>query len=124
MSRAVLLAGLALLAPVFAQAASEEPQLRTAKLHPMQYYLSLPAGWNANQKWPIVVTIDGSGREWLKNAKTFAEARKQMPFIIVTPLALTNSGRVNPSKYNYSPAVFDRVGDDTAETFRFDHEGK
>ncbi|MBE3037288.1 MAG: hypothetical protein IMZ62_00515 [Chloroflexi bacterium] len=89
----------------------------------MQYYLSLPEGWNANRKWPIVVTIEGSGRNWLQNAKTFADARKQMPFIIISALVLTNSGRATPSRYSYPQSVWDSMADDPVDHFRFDHEG-
>ena len=89
----------------------------------MQYYLSLPDNWNAKKTWPIVVTIDGSGQNWLANATTFASARKEAPFIIVTPLVLTNIGRPTPEKYHYSKVVWDEVQNDFEARFRFDQQG-
>src|SRR5271165_6340759 len=105
-----------------AQQAGTTPQLMTVSSHPMQYYLSLPAGWNASRTWPIVVTIEGSGQVWLRNANGFAAARKDMPFIIVTPLVLTDGSSPNPAKYHYSQAVWDRGNASVEERFKFDHE--
>lgn len=92
------------------------PLLRTARSHPMQYYISLPKGWTRNKRWPVVFTIDGGNKAWLENARAFAKVRdeKHLPFIIATPLVLTNGGgdfqnlRHLPV-YNYAPAVWDEV---------------
>jgi hypothetical protein len=45
---------------------SERPQLKTASSHPIQYYLSLPDGWTAGKKWPVVVVIESPDREFLE----------------------------------------------------------
>jgi hypothetical protein len=42
--------------------ASEPPQLKTASSHPIQYYLSLPEGWTAGKRWPVVVVIESAER--------------------------------------------------------------
>ena len=99
------------------------PQLKTASTHPIQYYLSLPEGWTANQKWPVVVVIDSAERDFENAATAFAQARRQQPFIIVTPLVVTNGGagyRGVPS-YHYSDAVWDRI--EKSGAFNFDMEG-
>ena len=95
---------------------AQAPTLRTARGHAMQYYISLPRGWTKDRKWPVVFTIDGGNKAWLDNAQAFAHARdeKNLPFIIVTPLVLTNGGgdlqnlRHLP-QYNYPVAVWDDV---------------
>src|SRR5882724_13545240 len=66
--------------------ASEPPQLKTASSHPIQYYLSLPEGWVAGKKWPVVVVIESADRQFLQAATAFAQARGQRPFILLTPL--------------------------------------
>jgi hypothetical protein len=71
--------------------ASEQPQLKTASSHPIQYYLSLPEGWVAGKKWPVVVVIESADREFLQAfATAFAQARQHRPFILDTPLIVTN----------------------------------
>jgi hypothetical protein len=103
--------------------ASESPKLQTASTHPIQYYLSLPEGWTAGKKWPVVVIIDSADREFLQTATTFAQARQHRPFILITPLVVTNGGagyRSVPT-YHYSDAVWERIQD--AGAFRFDMDG-
>jgi hypothetical protein len=118
---------LCLLALSFASArlayASEPPQLKTASTHPIQYYLSLPEGWTAAKKWPVVVVIDSADRAFLEAANAFAMARKQRPFIMVTPLVVTNGGsgfRSVPT-YHYSDQVWDRI--QNSGPFKFDMDG-
>jgi predicted esterase len=67
-----------------------KPLLKTAKRVPVQYYLSLPHGWTADKAWPIVVTINGVGGDCLGNCTDFVEARKDRPYIIVTPCVYSN----------------------------------
>jgi hypothetical protein len=103
--------------------ASEPPQLKTASTHPIQYYLSLPEGWTAAKRWPVVVVIDSAEREFLQAATVFAQARQHQPFILVTPLVVTNGGagfRSVPT-YHYSDAVWDRI--QKSGPFNFDREG-
>ena len=106
-----------------ALAHAEPPQLKTASSHPIQYYLSLPDGWSAGKKWPVVVVIDSADREFLQAATAFAQARQQRPFILVTPLVVTNGGagaRSVPT-YHYSDQVWDRI--QNSGPFKFDTDG-
>jgi poly(3-hydroxybutyrate) depolymerase len=103
--------------------ASEAPQLKTASSHPMQYYLSLPEGWATGKKWPVVMVIESADREFLHAATVFAQARASRPFILVTPLVVTNGGagyRSVPT-YHYSDAVWDRI--QNSGQFNFDMDG-
>jgi dienelactone hydrolase len=98
-------------------------QLKTASTHPMQFYLSLPQGWTASRKWPVVVAIESANRQFQQTAEAFAHARGAMPFIVVTPLVLTNGGpgyRQVPT-YHYSAAVWDQA--EQVGRCRFDAEG-
>jgi poly(3-hydroxybutyrate) depolymerase len=102
---------------------SEAPQLKTATSHPIQYYLSLPEGWTASKKWPVIVVIESANREFLDAATAFALARQHRRFILVTPLVVTNGGagfRTVPT-YHYSNEVWDRI--QNSGQFNFDMEG-
>jgi hypothetical protein len=101
----------------------QSPQIKTASTHPIQYYLSLPEGWVAGKKWPVVVVIESADREFLQAATAFANARKQRPFILVTPLVVTNGGagfRSVPT-YHYSDQVWERI--QSSGQFKFDRDG-
>ena len=103
--------------------ASDAPQLKTASYHPIEYYLSLPQGWTAAKKWPVVVVIESASRDFLEAATTFAQARGKQPFILVTPLVVTNggSGYRNVPTYHYSAAVWSTI--ETVGPFNFDEVG-
>ncbi|HEY0723202.1 MAG TPA: hypothetical protein VGD41_04285 [Pyrinomonadaceae bacterium] len=103
--------------------ASEAPQLKTASSHPIQYYLSLPEGWSTAKKWPVVVVIDSADRDFFKAAAAFALARGQQPFILITPLVVTNggSGYRNGPSYHYSDAVWATI--QNTGPFNFDVGG-
>lgn len=104
-------------------AGSEVPELKTASTHPIQYYLSLPEGWVAGKKWPVVVVIDSADRQFQQAATAFAQARGHQPFIIVTPLVVTNGGAGyrNVPTYHYSEAVWEQI--QNAGPFNFDMQG-
>ena len=127
MTRLALLKYIGVLALVYTWAtlvhASDSPRLQTATTHPIQYYLSLPEGWTAAKKWPVVVIIDSAERDFLQAANNFAQARQHRSFILITPLVVTNGGagyRSVPT-YHYSDAVWDRIQD--AGPFKFDLDG-
>lgn len=106
----------------FAQT-SKPPELKTASSHPIEYYLSLPEGWVTGKKYPVVVVIESAEREFLQAATAFAQARQQRPFILVTPLVVTNGGAGyrNVPTYHYSDQVWDRI--QSSGQFKFDMEG-
>ena len=108
---------------VWAQDDRERPQLKTASGHPMQYYLSLPRGWTAGKEWPVVVVIEGANRQFRENAELFVGARREMPFIVVAPLVVTNGGPNyrHVLSYHYSDAAWDEV--ERVGGCRFDLDG-
>lgn len=97
------------------------PILKTARNNPMQYYVSLPDGWTANKKWPILVTVNGANHSFFDIARTFQRARNNLPFIIVTPVVLSVVATPNPSDYSYSAAVWDEVA--KTSPLQFDDKG-
>jgi poly(3-hydroxybutyrate) depolymerase len=117
MLRRRLMCAMALLGAAYAQ------ELKTATGHAMQYYLSLPQGWTADRKWPVVVAIESANRDFQANAAAFVRARDKMPFIVAVPLVVTNGGAGfrSVATYHYGDPVWgeiDRVG-----AFRFDEAG-
>ena len=100
-----------------------QPQLKTASSHPMQYYLSLPEGWTAGKKWPVVVIIESAERNFQNAATVFARSSHRRPFILVTPMVVTNggSGYRNVPSYRYSDAVWSRI--QNSGDFTFDMDG-
>ena len=72
------------------QAADPAPDLKKAETAAATYYLSLPRRWTADRAWPILVTIEGSGHNFLGNCQSFIQARGDGPFIIVTPCVSSN----------------------------------
>ena len=91
-----------------------------ATTHPMQYELSLPKGWTAQKRWPVVVAITDASREFAALARTFEQARGDRPYIVVVPHVMTSGGASFPRSL-YSDAAnaeAQRVGD-----FAFDEAG-
>jgi poly(3-hydroxybutyrate) depolymerase len=98
-------------------------ELRKAEGHPMQYYVSLPPGWTADKKWPIVVVCEAAEKEYRMNAERFVAARQNMPFIIVAPYIVTNGnqGLRDPEIFPYSKSTWDFI--DRVGHCAFDLEG-
>ncbi len=71
------------------------PELRTATMHPMKYYLSLPENWSANRTWPVLVAPNAHYGGQGKHIALFAAERdaRMADFIIVAPLVI-NADRV------------------------------
>jgi dienelactone hydrolase len=121
MLRAVVLAGN--LVAVAAPATADELRRETADGHPMQYYLSLPRGFEAKRTWPVVVVVEAAEKRFEENARRFVAARGDLPFIIVAPIVVTNgrSGQRDPAIYPYSTAVWDGI--DKSGVCEFDLAG-
>jgi len=99
------------------------PELKTAVGHPMQYYVVRPEGWTRDRKWPILVALEAAEKEFKVNAERFAGASGKGPFVIVTPITVTNgsAGQRDPKIYPYSTATWDRIDKDGV--CAFDEEG-
>jgi poly(3-hydroxybutyrate) depolymerase len=97
------------------ETATNAPVRKTATGHPIQYWVSVPKGWPGNRTWPVVINIGGSQKEFEADAHVYAKARDAhtYPFIVVTPVLLTNSGdgpvpRIHPA-YQYPSSTWDLI---------------
>ncbi|HWA25123.1 MAG TPA: hypothetical protein VG734_05560 [Lacunisphaera sp.] len=111
---------------------------RVADGHPIQYWVSLPKQWSASRDWPVVVVLEAAEKEYEVNARRFADARGDRPFIIVAPYIVSNGnqGLRDPRIFPYSaetwdlidrlsPCAFDLAGIDAViATVRRDFQGK
>jgi len=90
---------------------SAGPELRTVRGQFMQYYISLPSGWTAGTRWPVVIALEDADKQFKKNTERFSTARGNKPFIIVVPFITTNGrqGQRDPAVYPYSPAAWDSI---------------
>lgn len=95
--------------------ASSVPARRTAAGYPIQYFISVPAGWPGKRAWPVVMDLPGSSKDWEPSAIQFGKVRdsNNYPFIVVTPVILTNGGdgpvsRTSPN-YQYPSSVWDLI---------------
>ncbi|MFL5739667.1 MAG: hypothetical protein ACJ75B_05585 [Flavisolibacter sp.] len=96
--------------------------LKTAKAHPMQYYISLPRNWSMQKTWPVVVAVVDAEKDFKNFASQFARASAPFPFIVVTPLVVSNGsyGHRSSSVYPYSSSTWDRIDRDGACSFDID----
>src|SRR5690349_14356645 len=97
--------------------------IKRASDHPMQYYISLPAGWSINKKWPVVIVLEAAEKQYKANAERFMNVRGQMPFIIVAPIHTNNGnqGRRDPALFPYSTETWDYI--DKVGDCQFNDEG-
>jgi len=104
------------IAGISASAQTSELNLVKASNHPMQYYISLPKGWDASRQWPVAVVLEAADKDYKVNAERFIATRGNLSFIIVAPLNTNNgnSGRRDPAVFPYSTETWDymeKVGD-------------
>lgn len=97
--------------------AETEPVERTCRSHPMKYLLVLPKGWNEKRTWPILVTCEGAGSNFIGNCRGFLGQRGDLPFIIVTPFAVSSTNEIVREKYGYADDVYERVDKEGRLTF-------
>ncbi len=105
------------------RAAMSGPVLRKAGEHPLEYIISLPRGWTPRKTWPILVTVEGAGCNWLGNHRAFLKNRGKLGLIIVTPITFWNTNSLNPKKYNYPKSLVESHDRSPTERMRFDEEG-
>jgi len=82
----------------------------------MQYYLSLPKGWNKNAKWPVVVVLEAAEKQYKLNAERFLFHTGRFALLLVAPINTNNGnqGRRDASLFPYSAETWDymeKVGD-------------
>jgi dienelactone hydrolase len=94
------------------------PRPQTAQQHPLRYYPSLPANWSPDRTWPILVVVDGVNQgHFLWNFLRFRQARHDLPFILISPLVVSNSGHPDPHDYPYNSELWASIDQQGAVPF-------
>lgn len=99
--------------------AKSGPILRTATTHMIEYLVSLPGSWAPGKKFPVLVTVEGAGCNWLGNHRGFNKG----DLIVVTPITFANTNQLSTDRYNYPANVVQEHDGDAAKRIKFDEEG-
>lgn len=91
-----------------ARLAVDSPLLRKARNHTMQYYLSLPNGWSADKKWPVLVAVEGAGCNF-RGMNGGYGGKGNTSYIVVTPCSFSNTNSLEgqEGKYPYAREVLE-----------------
>ena len=74
--------------------------------HAMVGFLSLPKGWKKGGRYPVLVTVDGAGSNFLGSARAFAKTRGGRKFLVLAPCSFSNTNELQPKKYPfYAPEL-------------------
>lgn len=77
-------------------AAAGGPLLMTASKHPLRYWLSLPRGFKRakGKRHPVLLAVDGAGSNFKGIAKSYADARGGLPFLVAAPCTFSNTNQI------------------------------
>jgi dienelactone hydrolase len=93
-----------------------------AKEHPIVGWLALPKNWKKNKSYPILVTVDGAGSNFLGACRASRSKRGSRPWIILAPCTFANTNALPERKYPwYEPKLLKSMG---GFTTRFDWDAK
>lgn len=107
---------------VEAKSSVTTPVLKKASTHEMRYFLSLPKGWDAAKKWPVLFVVDGAGSSFEAQTKRFAGYRGDVPVILAGLCTTSNTNAINKGKYPwYSQETIDGI--EKSGRIRFDDAG-
>ena len=95
----------------------------TAPDHPVVGWLALPKDWNPKKKYPVLVTVDGAGSNFLGACRGSRKQRGKRPWIILAPCTFANTNALNEKKYPwYDPELLNGIGG-FAPRFEWDAKG-
>jgi poly(3-hydroxybutyrate) depolymerase len=107
-----------------ADLAKRDVVLIGGKDHPIVGWLSLPDGWKKGKTFPVLVTVDGAGSNFLGAARGSAKRRGKRPWIVLAPCTLVNTNALAAKKYPwYDAALLERMGPDGRARFAWDVAG-
>lgn len=91
-----------------AEVSSKNPIRRKCREHTMQYFLSLPAGWAPDKKYPVYVACEGAGCNF-EGACRGGMGTANAKFIVITPIGFTNTNALAGvrAKYPYPDEVLE-----------------
>jgi len=74
--------------------------------HAMVGFLSIPKGWKKGGRYPVLVTVDGAGSNFIASARKFAKTRGGRRFLVLAPCSFSNTNALEPKKYPfYAPEL-------------------
>jgi len=79
--------------------AQSKPVWQSVTGHSIRYLLSLPKGWSANRKWPVIVVITGSNSNFPIIGQGYHDRRGDGPFILVTPATVSSGSQIVAERY-------------------------
>jgi hypothetical protein len=82
-----------------AAAAKDGIALLKAPGHPMMAWLALPNGWKPGKQYPVLVTVEGAGANFVNNALGFRNLRGSRDVILLTPWALSSTNALEIGKF-------------------------
>jgi len=109
---------------ITASLAQRDVALISGKGHAAVGWISLPRGWKKGKRYPVLVTVDGAGSNFLGATRGFAKTRSKRPWIVLGPCTFSNTNALTRKKYPWYPAdLVERLDKDTSGRFEFDSEG-
>ena len=66
-------------------------------------FVSLPGDWKKGRSWPVLVAVDGAGCGFEACGRAFAGSRGSRPFIVVSPVTLSNTNELQAASYPCYP---------------------
>jgi len=94
------------------------------KDHAIVGWISLPKGWKKGKSYPVLVTVDGAGSNFLGACRSSSRSRGKRPWIVLAPCTFVNTNALTPKKYPwYDADLIERMNNDGAGRFKFDSEG-
>ncbi|MEM8885515.1 MAG: hypothetical protein AAGD14_15730 [Planctomycetota bacterium] len=91
--------------------AKKDVVLVRGKDHPLVAWLALPDGWKPGKQYPVLVTVDGAGSNFLGAARSSRKRRGKRPWIVLAPCTFANTNALNQKKYPwYDKQLLDSMG--------------
>lgn len=75
--------------------------------HDLVAYVSLPGSWKKGKRYQVLVAVDGAGCNFQGCGSGFASSRGSRPFIVVSPVTLSNTNELDPKKYPYPKSLLE-----------------
>ncbi len=101
--------------------AEQEPILRKASTHDMEYYLVLPKDWSPKKTWPVLVYVEGAGCNFRGGLMSYHSNRGKDPYIMITPQTFSSTNQLSKDKYTYRQELIDTY--QGGNRLGFDEEG-
>jgi predicted esterase len=105
------------------EAAKKSICLVEAPGHPLAAWVALPSSWKAGKSYPVLVTVDGAGANFVQNVLQFRGLRGSREVVIVTPYALSCTNEIQRGKFPLYSRELLKEHEDQMKRVDFDVEG-